>query len=80
MVFSVSDEARVGGQEMAVEELPCLEHALCRGLGWRGGGGGKLRPEPPQPVAPLPVLLSSARTCSRLTLKSRDSSLLVRGV
>lgn len=33
MVFSVSDEGRVGGQEMAVQEFPCLEHTLCGGLG-----------------------------------------------
>lgn len=63
MVFSVSDEARVGGQEMTVQELPCLVYMLCSGLGrgWREGTTN-LGPEhrPLQPVAPpSSVFLSS---------------------
>lgn len=44
MVFSVSDEVRVDGQEMPVQQLPCLEHTFCGGLGRRKGGHRKLRP------------------------------------
>lgn len=79
MVLSVSDEVRAVGQEMSMQLLPSPEHPLCGCLeeGSRGTAGSG-----PEPQVMLPPTSSTlqARTCSRLTLKSRDSSLLVSGV
>lgn len=59
--------------------LPSPEHPLCGRLGRGVGRNIWLRPRCPGHAAPS-QLYHQACTCSRLTLKSRDSSLLVSGV